>query len=80
MFLFPQAKKQKNKPAPGDFWECNVSIAKHWLVEFIAKMITFHLKYGRGFIQFSIIIVLLLLNESCSAEGEDKKYIYNQQK
>ena len=27
MFLFPQAKKQKNKPAPGDFWECNVSIA-----------------------------------------------------
>ena len=21
MFLFPQAKKQKNKPAPGDFWE-----------------------------------------------------------
>ena len=43
-------------------------------------MITFHLKYGRGFIQFSIIIVLLLLNESCSAEGEDKKYIYNQQK
>ena len=27
MFLFPQAKKQKNKPAPGDFWKSNVSIA-----------------------------------------------------
>lgn len=48
-------------------------LSQHWLVELIANMISFHLKYGRGFIQFTTIIVLLLLNESCSAEGEDKK-------
>ena len=75
MFLFPQAKKQKNKPAPEDFWECDVSIAT--LTRRIhCKYDKFYLKYGRGFIQFSIIIVLLLFNQSCSAEGEDKKYIY----
>ena len=71
--------RRKNKPAPEDFWECDVSIAT--LTRRIhCKYDKFYLKYGRGFIQFSIIIVLLLLNQSCSAEGEDKKYIYNQQK
>ena len=74
-FYFLRRKNKKTNQHLGT--SGNVTfLSQHWLVEFIAKMITFHLKYGRGFIQFSIIIVLLLLNESCSAEGEDKKYIY----
>lgn len=81
IFLFPQAKNQKHKPAPEDFQTGNVTfLSQHWLVELIANMISFHLKYGCGFVQFTIIIVLVLLNESCSAEGEDKTYMYNQQK
>lgn len=78
-FYFLRRKNKKTNQHLGTSGNV-MFLSQHWLVEFIAKMITFHLKYGQGFIQFSIIIVLLLLNESCSAEGEDKKYIYNQQK